>query len=75
MGLMLGKLIITPEDEFGQPYRIMIGDSTKVTIAYQWCIEHFEPPVSENHARWQTVGHSFWFRDERDAFQFRMRWC
>jgi hypothetical protein len=74
--MMPGQLIITPDDEFGQPYRIMMRDIAAVTPAYLWCVEHLDPPATvASGARWQTVGQSFWFRDERDAFQFRMRWC
>lgn len=51
---------------------------------YNWVVERFgerEPRYDEDgnplRPRWmgdQGAG-SFWFREDNDAFEFRMRWC
>jgi len=39
--------------------------------ATQWCIQTFGPASS----RWFMAGHSFYFRNGRDAMLFQLTWC
>jgi hypothetical protein len=45
---------------------------------HAWCSEKFgaEQPVREGFTpRWIELADMFMFRDEADAFEFRIRWC
>lgn len=49
--------------------------------AFEWCMARFGGPEPitypeghRNDGRWQYGGSRFLFRDENDAFEFRMRW-
>ena len=39
--------------------------------ATQWCIKTFGPASS----RWFMAGHTFYFRNGRDAMLFQLTWC
>ena len=39
--------------------------------ATQWCIKTFGPASS----RWFMAGHTFYFRNSRDATLFQLIWC
>lgn len=41
----------------------------------EWCIERFGDPDWQGRWIGGTSADVFWFRDEADAFEFRMRWC
>lgn len=56
-------------------------DAQLVSPAFSWCVERFGfpepvtyPEGHRNDGRWQCGGARFLFRDENDAFEFRMRW-
>jgi hypothetical protein len=51
---------------------------SKRLAARDWSIERFgEPGPASLGARWNVSRNArfFWFRDEMDAFEFRLRWC
>lgn len=66
---------------FGQDYSFLPSGPTDPTAfeideMIAWCTERFGPPDSKVGARWDTSTTTgrFFFRDENDALEFRMRW-
>lgn len=44
--------------------------------AFFWCCEQFgEAGLRKMECRWTHMTGFFWFREEADAFAFKMRWC
>lgn len=62
-------------DSSGHRYRFVPDDNDDMTPVHAWCWEQFGEPSSNMHSRWHAGMVTFWFRDESDAFQFKMRWC
>lgn len=68
-------------DKDGHRYRFAVLDTVTCGNHQQileWCSEHFGPPGPKPlGSRWMMAGDGFffYFRDEDDAFAFRMRWC
>lgn len=57
-------------------FRYQLPNDEKFIEAVVWCSEIFgiqdAAPVG---SRWMSGNITIWFRDERDAFQFKLRWC
>lgn len=82
------KFYREPDDPDGQIYTFqcntVLGSDASLAIqpgrltARMWCIERFGDPGPPSYgARWNVSrsAYQFWFRDEQDAIEFRLRWC
>jgi hypothetical protein len=78
--LMMRLVVLDPPDAAGHRYRFVPSSfqshfDSETTIT-KWCRDSFgEPDIPNYYSRWTQIGRSFWFRDDADAFAFRMRWC
>lgn len=43
--------------------------------AIQWCEDRHGPRNLDGAWYYTTVDKDIWFREECDAFEFKMRWC
>lgn len=71
-------LVIDPPDSAGHKFRFYQTPFAPdpVSEIAKWCLDSFgEPDTPNYYSRWTRFGTSFWFRDDVDAFAFRMRWC
>lgn len=60
----------------GHRYMFILLEQVSITPMFQWCVEQFGlEPDEATGSRWYCIGGRIFFRDEIDAFQFRMRWC
>ena len=48
----------------------VIAVEGNIAPAIQWCIDTFGPPGE----RWFISNYSFYFRNERDAMWFELKW-
>lgn len=46
-----------------------------LALACGWCEDRFPREDRTDRTRWYTHGWTIRFREENDAFEFRMRWC
>lgn len=73
----------TMPTSFGQDYSFHMREPDRGMVSFNlcmevldWCTERFGPQSPlRSGARWDHGGYTFFFRDEADAFHFRMRWC
>lgn len=67
----------------GYPHELSVVDRSQSNYFYQdrfevarvGCVAMFGPSEQEDRWRANRAVLKFFFRDEHDAFLFRMRWC
>jgi hypothetical protein len=76
------EYLFLPEDDEGFLHEFSLrgplfeADDAEVEAADAWCHEHFGPPGFGEECRWvaNSTLNAYWFRNELDAFTFRIRW-
>lgn len=68
--MMYLMTVLEKPDRDGHQYFFACRTAYKRRETVLWCFDKFGEPG----ARWSGQG-NFWFRDEADAFEFRLRWC
>lgn len=61
---------------YGQRALTIATDLPEIEETRNWCLEKFGKAHGTGR-RWQIgkFASEFWIGDERDAFEFRLRWC
>jgi hypothetical protein len=67
-------------DPGGHRYRFEPADDVREAevdsdALHAWCTQEFGDRGGPSGSRWYAGRVIFWFRDEQDAFVFRLRWC
>jgi hypothetical protein len=77
---MIPRYSVEQDVDDGYTYRFEDVPFSHIAEMRRWCEEHFGEPfptwrTERLRGRWENDwSRRFRFRDERDAFHFRMRW-
>jgi hypothetical protein len=73
--LKFNMFIFEHPDLDGHRYRFVPEADGDMAPVHAWCREQFGEGSATTRSRWHAGMVTFWFRDEADAFQFKLRWC